>query len=151
MTELSPGIYPVWTPFNSYEAAGILMNAFTADNERASHMGQEISVDGIEVYIGSGNVFADLGLPDAEELQLKSDLGIEIRLAIKEKRLSRQQAAQKMGLGKEELIKLLNGSPFDYSIEQLINFLDKLDRDVKLSASVLKRRPKTVCKTVAMV
>ncbi len=105
----------------------------------------------IEVFVGSGNVFADLGLPDAEELQLKSDLGIEIRLAIKEKRLSRQQAAQKMGLSKEELIELLNGSPFDYSIDQLIHFLDKLDRDVKLSASVLKRQTKAVCKTVAAI
>lgn len=57
-------------------------------------------MEGVEVFIGSGNVFTDLGLPDAEELQLKSHLGIEIRLAIKAKRLSRQQAAQKMGMSK---------------------------------------------------
>ncbi len=48
----------------------------------------------IEFFVGSGNVFADLGLLDAEELQLKSHLGIEIRLVIKAKRLSREQAAQ---------------------------------------------------------
>ena len=31
---LPPGIYPVWTPFNSYEAASLLMNAFTADQAK---------------------------------------------------------------------------------------------------------------------
>ena len=96
----------------------------------------------MEYYVGSGNVFEDLGLPDAEELHLKSHLGIEIRLAIKAKRLSRQQAAQKMGLTKEELIAFLNGPPFDYSISQLIRFLNNLDRDVRLSASVLERAPR---------
>lgn len=92
-----------------------------------------------EFFIGSGNVFADLGLPDAEELQLKSHLGIEIRLAIQAKRLSRSRAAQKMGLGKEELIGLLDGSIFDFSISQLVRFLNSLDREVRLSTSARER------------
>jgi predicted XRE-type DNA-binding protein len=45
----------------------------------------ENSQDETEIFVGSGNVFADLGLPDAEELQLKSRLRIEIRQAIAEK------------------------------------------------------------------
>ena len=92
-----------------------------------------------EFFIGSGNVFADLGLPDAEELQLKSHLGIEIRLAIQAKRLSRLRAAQKMGMSKEELISLLDGSIFDFSISQLVRFLNSLDREVKLSTSARER------------
>ena len=88
-----------------------------------------------DFFIGSGNVFADLGLPDAEELQLKSHLGIEIRLAIRAKRLSRPRAAQKMGMSKEELVSLLDGSIFDFSISQLVRFLNSLDREVKLSTS----------------
>lgn len=98
--------------------------------------------DEIEVYIGSGNVFADLGLPDAEELQLKSHLRIEIQLAIKAKRLSRQQAAQKMGLSKEELVNLLEETPFEISLSQLVRHLNSLDREVLLSASVRESVPK---------
>ena len=96
----------------------------------------------IEYYVGCGNVFEDLGLPDAEELQLKSHLAIEIRLAVKAKRLTRQQAAQKLGISKEEMSTLLDKSPFDYSIGQLVQYLNHLDRDVKLSASVSARAPK---------
>ena len=40
-------------------------------------------VDGVEVRRGSGNIFADLQLPDAEKLKLKSDLVIEIRKAMR--------------------------------------------------------------------
>jgi len=98
--------------------------------------------DEIEVYVGSGNVFADLGLPDAEELQLKSHLRIEIQLAIKSKRLSRQQTAQKMGLSREQLIDLLDETPFDISLSQLVRYLNSLDREVLLSASVRESVPK---------
>lgn len=92
-------------------------------------------------YMGSGNVFADLGLPDAEELQLKSYLGTELRTAIKAKHLSRRRAAQKMGMSKEELIQLLEGSIFNFSVSQLLRFLNFLDRDVELSATVRARSP----------
>ena len=40
-------------------------------------------IDGIKVEIGSGNIFADLGLPDAEKLKIKSGLLIEISKAIR--------------------------------------------------------------------
>ncbi|MGI4791913.1 MAG: helix-turn-helix domain-containing protein [Janthinobacterium lividum] len=93
----------------------------------------------IEFYVSSGNVFEDMGLPDAEELQLKSSLAIEIRLAIKSKRLTRPQAALKLGISKEQTNTLLDGSPFDYSVSQLIGYLNCLDRDVTLSASVRER------------
>lgn len=94
-----------------------------------------------EYYVSCGNVFADLGLPDAEELQLKSQLSIEIRRALKAKRLSRQQAAHKIGVSKEELIRLLNGTPFHLSVTQLTGYLHCLGYDVQLFASVRKRTP----------
>jgi predicted XRE-type DNA-binding protein len=40
------------------------------------------TINGIEVDMGSGNVFADLGLPDADKLKIKSGLVIEITRAI---------------------------------------------------------------------
>ena len=50
-------------------------------------------IDGIEVEIGSGNVFADLGLPDAEKLKIKSGLLIEISKAIRRLELTQAAAA----------------------------------------------------------
>ena len=55
-------------------------------------------VDGIEVRRSSGNVYADLGLPDAEELKIKTGLVIEIRKAIRSLDLTQQEAAKRMGI-----------------------------------------------------
>ena len=55
-------------------------------------------VEGIEVETGSGNDFADLGLPDADKLKIKSRLVIEIIKAVKRQGLSQAEAAERMGL-----------------------------------------------------
>lgn len=105
-------------------------------------MPEEPESEELECYVSCGNVFADLGLPDAEELQLKSQLGIEIRFAMKARRLSRQQAAQEIGISKEELVRLLHGTPFHLSVMQLTGYLGCLGYDVQLFATVRKRTPK---------
>jgi len=97
---------------------------------------QEVKLEETEVFVGSGNVFADLGLPNPEELQLKATLSIEIESAIKKKRLTRQQAALRLGVSKEELAHLLGHGFSDFSISQLIGYLHCLGHDVTLSASV---------------
>ncbi len=51
-------------------------------------------VDGVEIRRGSGNVFADLGLADAEKLKIKTGLVIEIRKAMKNHGLTQQAAAK---------------------------------------------------------
>lgn len=102
-------------------------------------MAEEITFGGIEFYIGSGNVFADLGLPNPEELQLKATLSIEIEQAIKKKRLTKNQAAALLDLSKEDLADALGHGFSDYSISQLIGYLKCLGCDVKLSASVYPR------------
>ena len=55
-------------------------------------------VEGIEVEASSGNVFADLSLPDADKLQIKSGLTVEIAKAIRERGLTQAEAAKRMGL-----------------------------------------------------
>ena len=55
-------------------------------------------VDGVEVHHSSGNVFADLGLPDADKLKIKSGLVIEIRKAMRRLGLTQQEAARRMGM-----------------------------------------------------
>lgn len=105
-------------------------------------MTQETEIEGIECYVGSGNVFADLGLPNPEELQLKATLSIEIELAIKQKRLTKKQAALRLDLSKEELTRLLDHGFSDFSVSHLIRYLHCLGRDVTLSASVREAVPK---------
>ncbi len=96
----------------------------------------------IEFYVGGGNVFADLGLPNPEECQLKAYLIMEIEHAIKGNGLTKRQAAQKLVLSQHELSELLEGALSDCSVNQLVSYLNCLGRDVTLSASVWKRAPK---------
>lgn len=95
----------------------------------------------IEVFVGSGNVFADLGLSNPEERQLKAQLSIAVEDAIKDKRLTKKQAAEKLGLNQHSLSELLEGGLSEFSVSQLTSYLDCLGYDVQLSATVCKRAP----------
>ena len=55
-------------------------------------------IDGIEVHRGSGNVFADLGLADADKLKIKTGLTIEIRKAMRDRGLTQLAAFMRMGI-----------------------------------------------------
>ncbi|MFM2323584.1 MAG: hypothetical protein RL244_463, partial [Pseudomonadota bacterium] len=55
-------------------------------------------IEGVEVQRSSGNVFADLGLPDAEKLKIKTGLVVEIRKAMRALGLTQQAAAKRMGI-----------------------------------------------------
>lgn len=94
-----------------------------------------------DVFVGSGNVFADLGLPNPEERQLKAYLIMEIEHAINSDGLTKKQAAQKIGVSPPDLSELLEGALSDFSISQLVSYLNCLGRDVTLSASVRERVP----------
>lgn len=52
----------------------------------------------VEVHQGSDNIFADLGIPDAEKLMIKANLVIEIQNAIRRNGLSQTEAAKRMGI-----------------------------------------------------
>ena len=55
-------------------------------------------VEGIAVETASGYVFADLGLPDAEKLKIKSGLAIEITRAVRKLGLTQEEAGHHMGI-----------------------------------------------------
>jgi predicted XRE-type DNA-binding protein len=67
-------------------------------------------IEGIEVYRGSGNVFEDLALPDADTLQIKAGLVIEIRRAIRQQGLTQQAAATRMGLTQPKVSSMMRGT-----------------------------------------
>lgn len=94
-----------------------------------------------EVFIGSGNVFADLDLPDPEELQLKAGLAIQIRRVMHDKRLTPAQAAGKMGLDTDAFARLQEGPSSDFTVYQLFHYLNCLGRSVEVRLSPEETEP----------
>ena len=89
-------------------------------------------VQGIEVELGSGNVFADLGFPDAEELQIKSGLAIEIISAIRRFGLTQQQAAKQMGISQSKVSGLIRADFTNLSETKLMKCLNRLGYDIEI-------------------
>lgn len=89
-------------------------------------------VDGIEVQRSSGNVFADLGLPGAEKLKIKTDLAIEIRKAIRTLELSQKDAAERMGIPQAKVSSLLRGDFTNVSERKLMDCLNRLGYDIEI-------------------
>ena len=89
-------------------------------------------VDGIEVEFSSGNVFADLGLPDADKLKIKSGLVIEIRNAIRRLGLTQQEAAKRMGISQPKVSEMMRGDFANLSERKLMDCLNRLGYDIEI-------------------
>jgi predicted XRE-type DNA-binding protein len=87
---------------------------------------------GVPVTRGSGNVFADLGFPDAEELQVKAALTRQIANRIKKFGLTQAQAGTQLGISQPDVSKLMNGRYTGYSVERLLAILNALEVDVDI-------------------
>ena len=87
----------------------------------------------VEVYESCGNVFADLQLPDADELQLKANLVMELRRSIEVRRLTQVVAAGLIGIKQADLSKLLRGGLRGYSVERLMRMLTAFDQDIEIT------------------
>ena len=95
-------------------------------------------VNGIEIESSSGNVFADLGFPDAEELLIKSDLAIEITAAIRRLGLTQQQAAKRMGISQSEVSGMMRADFTNLSETRLMECLNKLGYDIEIKVRPAK-------------
>jgi predicted XRE-type DNA-binding protein len=80
----------------------------------------------------SGNVFADLGLPDAADQKLKVRLAVAVNDALKERRLTQKEAADLFGCSQPEISALANYKLRGFSIGRLLEFLTALDRDIEI-------------------
>ena len=94
----------------------------------------------IPVTRGSGNVFADLGLPNPEERLAKAQLAYAIQKAIDERGLTQREAATLMGIDQPKVSHILRGRLADFSTERLMKFLTGLGRDVEI---VVKPSPRS--------
>src|SRR5690349_6216556 len=84
----------------------------------------------VKIERGSPNVFADLGLPDAQEMYAKATLAHQICALIEKAGLTQSQAAKKLGIDQPKVSMLMRGRLKDFSTERLLNFLLRLGRDV---------------------
>jgi len=82
--------------------------------------------------IGSGNVFKDLGLPNAEEHLVKAQLVFKIDSILKKRRLKQVEAAVLFGVRQPDVSKMLRGDFRQFSVERLLRFLVALDQDVQI-------------------
>jgi predicted XRE-type DNA-binding protein len=93
-----------------------------------------------QVTRSSGNVFADLRLPNAEEKQTKVRLAFAINQIIEDQRLSQGVAARRLKINQPKISALSNYMLEGFSVERLMNFLTALDRDVDI---VIRRKPRS--------
>ena len=81
---------------------------------------------------GSGNVFADLGLPDADAHLVKAELVSRIDDIIRRRGITQTEAARLLGLSQPDVSRLLRGDFREYSLERLFRLLTALGRDVDI-------------------
>ena len=89
--------------------------------------------------VSSGNVFADLGLPHADEAVAKAELVHKISVLLKERGLTQVQAAKLLGLDQPKISALLRGQFSGFSLERLIRLLLLLGQDVKITVQACPR------------
>ena len=97
-------------------------------------------INGVEVEAGSGNVFADLGLPNADKLKIKSGLVIEITKAVRKLGLTQQDAARRMGITQPKLSGMLRGDFSNLSERKLMDCLNRLGYDIEIKVKPASRR-----------
>ncbi|MGL6074589.1 MAG: helix-turn-helix domain-containing protein [Fimbriiglobus sp.] len=89
------------------------------------------TIDGVVVEIGSDNVFADLGLPDADTLLMRATLVVHIKKEIESRGWTQAEAAEALGIHQPHVSRLLrNGKGF--SIDKLVNMLSTLGWKAKV-------------------
>ena len=89
-------------------------------------------INGMEITIGSDNVFADLGLPNAEKLKIKSDLVRQIIKAIRKLGITQEQAAKRMGITQPKVSAMLSGGFNNLSERKLMDCLNRLGYDIEI-------------------
>ncbi|OXE36561.1 MAG: XRE family transcriptional regulator [Phenylobacterium zucineum] len=95
-------------------------------------------IEGIEIETGSGNVFADLGLPDAEKLKIKSGLVIEIIRAVRRLGLTQEEAGRRMGIAQPKVSGMMRGDFANLSERKLMECLTRLGYDIEIKVRPAK-------------
>ena len=106
----------------------------------ASRIAKTMNAPDEAITRGTGNVFADLGYPDAEERQTKLRLAHAINEVIACRRLTQAAAAERLGVNQPKVSALARYKLDGFSVERLMGFLTALDQDVEI---VIKQKPRS--------
>jgi len=93
---------------------------------------EAMTKDKVKIKRSSGNVFADLNLPEADVQLLKAGLVTRIDAIIRQRRLTQLEAAKVLGLPQPDVSRLLRGNFREYSVDRLLRLLTALGRDVEI-------------------
>lgn len=93
----------------------------------------------MEYEMGSGNVFADLDLDDADELLTRAQLGYTVRMILAKKKLRQREIATLLGIDQAEVSKLMNGQYHLFSEGRLFGFLNRLNKKVTVRITPRRR------------
>jgi predicted XRE-type DNA-binding protein len=91
------------------------------------------------IISSSGNVFADMGLPDAVELDTKARLGAAICRIVERRKLTQSEVAALLDINQPKVSALLHYKLEGFSVERLMRFLTALGHDVEI---VIRARPR---------
>ena len=103
-----------------------------------------------DIEKGSANIFEDLGLPDAAEMQVKATLAAKIGEILKQRHLTQVQAAEILGMPQPKLSNMLRGQFRGISEAKMLECMNRLGRDVQI---VVRKpsRSKTTGRTSVVV
>ena len=90
---------------------------------------------------GSGNVFADLGIPNPDLALAKAELVRRIRDVIAERKLTQAKAAELLGLDQPKVSALVRGRVAGYTIDRLFRFLIALGQRVEITVRPNAKNP----------
>ena len=93
-----------------------------------------------QIVLGTGNVFADLGLPDAAERHAKLRLAFALNQVLDERKLTQQEAASVLGVNQPKVSALRRYKLAGFSVERLMTLLTALDQDIEI---VIKQKPRS--------
>ena len=94
---------------------------------------------GERITMGTHNVFADLGRPDADEAFAKVELAFEIHSLIEKRGLNQSAAAKILGTDRARVSNLMRGRLKEFSIERLFHFLTRLGQDIDVTIRPKRR------------
>lgn len=85
-----------------------------------------------KVFVTTDNIFADLGLEDADELRARSDLMSEVVGIIQKSGLPNKEIAKILGISTPKVSALMTGKINDFSNDTLMNYLTLLGCNVEI-------------------
>ena len=95
--------------------------------------------DEFELVRGSGNVFADFGMPDASIRQLRALLAAEVVKALDAEGLTVREAETRTGIAAADFSRIRQVKLDRFTIDRLLRILDRLNRDVRVNIAVAPR------------